>query len=161
MMKVNFAIDLFGVYSKPLNPSLGPMHKFNQIQNGARNENWEWNWDLSEKYYQLRDLNWSKYWDEKFLSWCLFGHGLLKPRDKILSFVPHYQKKYPWAQLELVPEVTVQNGDIPKLMSLTSCTSCWLVDIRGSINQERVEFWLLEQVPTDSVPRGSSSGSEE
>ena len=37
MMKVNFSIDLFGVYSKPLNPSLGPMHKFNEIQNGAGN----------------------------------------------------------------------------------------------------------------------------
>ena len=37
VMKVNFSIDLFGVYSKPLNPSLGPMHKFNWIQNGAGN----------------------------------------------------------------------------------------------------------------------------
>ena len=36
-MKVYFSIDLFGVYSKPLNPSLSPMHKFNEIQNGARN----------------------------------------------------------------------------------------------------------------------------
>ena len=37
VMKVNFSIDLFGAYSKPLNPSLGPMHKFNRIQNGAGN----------------------------------------------------------------------------------------------------------------------------
>ena len=36
-MNVNFSMDLFGVYSKPLNPSLGPMHKFNEIQIGAGN----------------------------------------------------------------------------------------------------------------------------
>ena len=31
----------------------------------------------------------------------------------------------------------------------------------GSTNKERVEFQLPEQAPTDSVPRGISSGSEE
>jgi hypothetical protein len=30
----------------------------------------------------------------------------------------------------------------------------------GVANQKRVEFWLPEQVPRDSVPSGISSGSE-
>ena len=36
-MNVNFSKELFGVYSKPLNSILGPMHKLNRIQNGAGN----------------------------------------------------------------------------------------------------------------------------
>ena len=86
-----------------------------------------------------------------------------EPRGNILSLVLHYQKKYPWERslLELVPEVEIQNGDIQIINVLSSYTSFWLVDLRGSTNQERFEFGLLEQAPTDSVPRGISSGSEE